>query len=89
MYYNGLDSAKGRRKNKIQSMGRHYWQYASKTECIPRPCSSQSSHLHHLRAVHHTLQALSIHNAILFASEEFVPPTKEEVAGDKLEPRRE
>jgi len=49
----------------------------------------QSSHLHHLRAVHHALQALSIHNAILFASEEFVPPTKEEVAGDKLEPRRE
>ena len=28
-------------------------------------------------------------NAILFASEELVPPTKEEVAGDKLEPGRE
>jgi hypothetical protein len=89
MYYNGLASAKGRRKSKYKSMGCHYWQHASKTWCIPRPCSSQSSHLDHLGAICHALQALSTHNAILFASEEFVPPTKEEVAGDKLEPRRE
>jgi hypothetical protein len=50
---------------------------------------SQSSHLHHLGTVCHAYQALSNDNAILFASEELVPPTKEEVAGDKLEPRRE
>ena len=89
MYYNGLASAKGRRKSKYKSMGCHYWQHASETWRIPRPCSSQSSHLDHLGAVRHALQALSIYNAILFASKEFVPPTKEEVAGDKLEPRRE
>ena len=87
MYYNGL--ASGEKHNTDKSMGYHDWQHASKTWRIPHPCSSQSSHFDHLGAVCHALQALSIHNAILFASKEFVPPTKEEVAGDKLEPRRE
>jgi methylmalonyl-CoA mutase cobalamin-binding subunit len=52
-------------------------------------CLSYSGHLHHLGAVRDACQAFGVDHAILFAGEQLIPPTKEEIAGNKFEPWRE
>ena len=50
---------------------------------------SRLCHFHDLRTIHNTLQAFGVDHAVLLAGQQFVPPAKEEIAGDELEPRRE
>jgi hypothetical protein len=45
-------------------------------------------HLDDLGPVRDSLQALRVHHAVLLAGHQFVPPAKEEIPRDKLEPRR-
>ena len=54
-----------------------------------RPCLSNSSHLDHLGAVSDALQAFGVDSPILFAGQQLIPPAKEEITGDELEPWRE
>ena len=53
------------------------------------PRTSISNHLHDLAAVDDAGKTLRVHLAVDLASQELVPPPKEEVARDELEPRRE
>jgi hypothetical protein len=46
-------------------------------------------HFYDLGAIHNTLQAFGVDHAILLAGQQFIPPAKEEIAGDELKPRRE
>lgn len=49
----------------------------------------RSCHFYDLGAIHNTFQAFSVDHAILLAGQQFIPPAKEEIACDELEPRRE
>ena len=51
--------------------------------------TSRSCHLHDLGAVRNTLQAFGVDHAILLAGQQLIPPAKEEIAGNELEPRCE
>ena len=52
--------------------------------------AGSSCHLHDLGAVRNTLQAFGVDHAILLlAGQQLIPPAKEEIAGNELEPRRE
>ena len=51
--------------------------------------AGRSCHLHDFGAICNTLQAFGVDHAVLLAGQQLIPPAKEEIAGNELEPWRE